>query len=117
MKTNEYKQICKQPNAFSRHYFEVTEKVLSENNFPIALRLSEILQNPPITKPENHKGGEATDYFLVDLSESETDKIVDIFTELEVVSIGSNGATTPLATFYGEVADKWINYLSIIESQ
>lgn len=116
MNSDEYKRLCNQPNAFSRRDLEITEKTLREKNHSVAQRLSEILQTLTIKKPENHKGNKSTDYFLISLSESDVDRIVDVFTDLEVENAETDGITTSLASFYGEIADKWMNYLATISS-
>jgi len=111
---DEYKKLCVQPNAFSRNELEITEKILREKNLSVALHLSDTLQTSPIKKPEKHKGDKFTDYFLITLLESEAEMIVDIFTDLEAQNIENDGMTTPMASSYAEVADKWITYLSFI---
>lgn len=112
MTTDEYKQLCNQPNAFSRKDLEITEKVLINKNGSVALHLSKILQASPITKPEKHQGDKFTDYFLISLSESDVETIIDVFTDLEAESLDNNRMTTPSASFYGGIVDKWLRYLS-----
>ncbi|HXG83556.1 MAG TPA: hypothetical protein VNI84_05950 [Pyrinomonadaceae bacterium] len=117
MNTDEYKKLCRQPNAFSRGELEITRRTLQEKNLHIALRLSDILLNFSITKPKKHIGDKFTDYFLIDLPEPEVEIIIDVFTDLEVQSVGDDGTTTPLANFYTEMVDKWTRYLSFVEIQ
>ncbi len=116
MNADEYKKLCIQSNAFSRSDLEFTEKILREKKLSVALRVFETLQTSPIIKPGKHKGDKFTDYFLVILTESEAEIITDIFTDLEVESVGNDGTSTPLANLYAEVAGKWMDYLTSINS-
>jgi hypothetical protein len=52
---------------------------------------------------------------FVFLSESEVSLIIDVFTDLEVDNVETDG-TTPLVSFYGGIADKWTNYLADVSS-
>jgi hypothetical protein len=97
VKADEYKKLCDRPNVFSRRDLETTGKILREKNHPVGLAFSEILQTSPLSKPEKHKGDKSTDYFLIDLEESDAAAIVDHLLEKEADSIEENGETTPLA--------------------
>lgn len=116
MDSDEYKKLCSQPNAFSRHGLEFAQRNLRENNLPISSRIFEILKKSPIPKPEEHKGDKFTDYFLLNLSRFEVEIIVDVFAVLEAMSI-ENSVETSLPTFYGEIVDKWMKYLSTFEGK
>lgn len=116
MDADEYKKLCNEPNVFSRRDLEIAEKALREKNISVALHLAEILQTSPITKPEKHKGDKFNDYFLVALPESDAEVIVDVFSDLEVDNVENDGTTTSLAGFYAGVADKWLNFLTSINS-
>ncbi len=115
MTADEYKKLCNQPNVFSRSDLKFTERTLRAKNLSVALRISEFLENSPITKPKKHKGDKFTDYFLVVLPEPEAEIIIDAFTELEVENVEDDGTTTSLASFYAGMADKWMTYLSFLE--
>ncbi|MBA4123828.1 MAG: hypothetical protein H0X72_15390 [Acidobacteria bacterium] len=117
MNADEYKKLCNQPNVFSRSHLEITEKTLREKNLSVALHLSETLQTSPITKPAMHKGDKFADYFLITFSESDTEIIIDVFTDLEAENVENDGTTTPAASFYGGVVDKWTTYFSSLKSQ
>lgn len=117
MNADEYKKLCHQPNAFSRQDLQITERTLRDANPAIALRLAEILQKSPLPKPEKHKGDKFTDYFLITLSESDAELIVDVFTNLEAGNIETNGTTTPSASIYAGMADKWMSYMLYLDSQ
>lgn len=112
MNADEYKRLCDQPNAFSRRDLEISEKLLREKDSSLALRLSEILQSSQITRPKKHEGGKWNDRFLINLPEQDAEMIVEVFTDVEVETINNDGNTTPLASFYGNVADKRMMYLS-----
>ncbi len=104
MNANEYKKLCNEPSVFSRSDLEITEKILREKNISVASHLAKILQTPPITKPEKHKGNKLTDYFFIALSESDAEIIIDVFTDLEVDNVENDGTITSLAGFYAGVA-------------
>ncbi len=116
MKADEYKKLCNQPNAFSTHDLQFTERILRDENSVVALHLAEVLQKSPIPKPEKHKGDTFTDYFLIALPESDAEIIIDVFTDLEADAVEKDGTTTLSAGFYAEMADKWMNYLANLNS-
>ncbi|HEY0658437.1 MAG TPA: hypothetical protein VGD05_08180 [Pyrinomonadaceae bacterium] len=116
MKADEYEKLCNEPNVFSRSDLEIAERILREKNLSVALHISKFLENSPITKSEKHKGDKFTDYFLVALSESDAEIIVDAFLDLEVDNVENDGTTTSLAGFYAGEADKWLNFLTSIKS-
>jgi hypothetical protein len=116
MNADEYKKICSQPNAFPRSILESTQRTLMQEDSPVALKLSDVLQNSPITKPDNHKGNKFSEHFLITLSESEVEVIIDVFIDLEVANVGVDGKSTSLSNFYAGIADKWTNYLTSLNS-
>ena len=73
----------------------------------IANKLQAIISAGPIEKPEKHRGGPETDFFQVQLDQSELEVIVEAFCELEVSNLTSRGATTLTASHYATMLDIW----------
>ena len=83
-----YKDLCDTPNVFSRWMLEQTIDLVG--NSPVAACLSSVLDDSPLAKPAGHRGGEATDMFVLELDSAE------IRTVLALVSAGvARGETTP----------------------
>ena len=81
----------------------------SRQEFELAEGIKRILQNNQIVKPLLHADpySVSTAYYNVDLSSDDIDKIIDIFFELEASYVGEDGETTPTASFYASLVDKW----------
>jgi hypothetical protein len=117
MRADEHKKLCNQPNAFSRHDLQITEKSLREANAVAASRLAELLRKLPVPKSEKHKGDVFSDYFLIALPESGAELIIDFFTNLEAGHLENDGTTTRAASFHAVTADEWRKYLSSVETE
>ena len=110
MKAEEYKRLISESNVFDKTTLNVTLKeVFSRQEFDLVNEIQRILENNQIVKPELHAKpyDETTNYYKVDLTSDQIEKIIDIFFELEASYVGENGETTPTAAFYAGLVDKW----------
>lgn len=110
MNAEEYKSLINQKDVLDYTTLNVTLKELvSKQEFELAERIKHILQNNQIVKPSFHEAPFAASitYYKVNLSSDEIDKIIDIFFELEAGYVGEDGETTPTASFYASLVDRW----------
>lgn len=66
MDWKEYKRLCERPDHFSRWALQVTAAAISD--VAARQRLQELMHEAPIAKPPDHRGGEETDFFRVDVA-------------------------------------------------
>ena len=59
-----YKQLCDRPDVWSRWMLEQTQALLKP---ALAAELAAVLGTQPVTKPRDHRGGAATDMFVLEL--------------------------------------------------
>ena len=65
MDWDRYKRLCDQPNVVSRWMLEQTLELLEGEE--VAAVLKGALASKPLTKPTDHRGGQATDMFVLDV--------------------------------------------------
>jgi hypothetical protein len=112
MTTDEYKQIIMKHDVLDYTTLNITVKELTaKKDFELAEEIQRILSDNKIDKPVLHDklDDASTNYYKVDLSDDNVDKIRDMFLELEVSFVSEDGDTTPTASFYASLADKWFN--------
>ncbi|MCA0912484.1 hypothetical protein [Marinobacter nauticus] len=107
MNQSEYRELAKAANALCRSVIEETIDVVRPAHPRIANKLQTIIERGPIEKPEKHEGGKETDLFRVVLQEREVEAIVEVFGDLEVANVSSEGKTTSLAAHYADLLDLW----------
>ena len=110
MNAEEYKNLINQMGVLDHTTLNVTMKELvSRQEFELAGNVKRVLENNKIAKPDLHLKPYAisTTYYKVDLSSDDIEKIIDIFFDLEASHVGENGETTPTASFYASLLDKW----------
>ena len=110
MKSEDYKRLISERNVLDKTTLNVTLKeVFSRQEFELVNEIQRILENNQIVKPELHMkpGDQMTNYYKVDLTPEQIEKIIDIFFKLESSYVGENGETTPTAAFYAGLVDKW----------
>jgi|SRR5690606_3780705 len=107
MNQSEYRELAKAANALCRSVIEETIDVVRPAHPRIANKLQTIIERGPIEKPEKHEGGKDTDFFRVVLQEREVEAIVEVFGDLEVANVSSEGKTTSLAAHYADLLDLW----------
>ncbi len=112
MEWDRYKRLCKQPNVVSRWMLEQTLELLSGNEIAGALRGA--LASEPLKKPSDHRGGEATNMYVLDLSPAQLEVIVRLVQsawDAEVVT-----SETKLRGLGGFV-EAWAEYLDWEDSR
>jgi hypothetical protein len=112
MTSEEYKQILMGNDVLDYTTLNITVKELTaKKDFKLAEEIQRILRDNKIEKPALHDNLDeaATNYYKVDLSDDNIDEIRDMFSDLEVSFVGEDGDTTPTASFYATLADKWFN--------
>jgi hypothetical protein len=115
MNAEEYKAICKRPNALQRGIIEATEQALKGRSH-LALKLREILNETAIHKPDSHNGKEQSDYFLVELNAEDAEQNQDYLFE-EASAVGLNRETTSVASHYASLVDVWQRYIDFCEGE
>ena len=108
MDWNRYKQICDTPNVFSRWMLEQTSELTST---AIAHRLKTFLAQAPITKPDDHRGGFATDMIELSLSAAEIELIIVDLRRAE--SAGRRSSATA-GRGLGGFQEAWNEYLTFL---
>jgi hypothetical protein len=114
MNAEEYKNLINKKDVLDYTTLNVTlEELISRQEIELAGAIKRILESNQIAKPQLHSKIDdiSTSYHRVTLSYNDIEKIVDIFIELEAIHIGEDGETTPTASFYASLADKW-NHLA-----
>ncbi len=77
-----YKQLCDQPNVFSRWMLEQTLELVDSAAGPgaqsLAQRLAQALRQAAVSKPADHTGARATDMLVLVWSVDEVVAMVDL---------------------------------------
>lgn len=73
-----YKQLCDQPNVFSRWMLEQTRQLAISGTSPEAQRLAKAVRQTPLAKPAEHTGGSSTDMIVLAWSHEEVSAIVEL---------------------------------------
>jgi hypothetical protein len=94
-------------------YFSIKstlDELIKFGEIEIANNLLDIINLNELPKPEkqNLKKDITTSYFEINLSSEIIDKIIDLFSELEVKSLTENGESTNSTNHYVELLDKWL---------
>ncbi len=105
-----YQEQCRLPSSFSRKELEDTLAALKQANSEVAGIVEKVLNAKPIEKPKKHVGANGSDYFNVRVSEREAEAIAEELGALEVQSVSAEGNTTPLASHYASLLDRWLRY-------
>ena len=101
-----------QKDALDYSTLNVTlEELYAKKNLRLADEIQRILRENTVEKPSLHNKlyEPSTGYYKVDLNADDINEIRDMFLELEVSFVGEDGNTTPTASFYASLADKWFN--------
>ena len=94
-----YKALCDRPDVLSRWMLEETATLLSGATRTALLTT---LGGTPFPKPPDHKGGDVTDMFVVDLAPDVVRSIVDV-----VHDAAKRGLRTPRSSKIGGFATAW----------
>jgi len=104
-----YKQLCDTPNVFSRWMLEQTGQLVEAELTPLFER---VLLGTPLDKPVDHRGGAATDMFVLALSRAEVSRIC------ACVEVAVQARTTTSATGgrgLGGFREAWDEYLRALD--
>jgi len=106
-----YKQLCDTPNVFSRWMLEQTGELLETD---LALLIEQVLQDAPLPKPAEHRGGAATDMFVLTLTREDVSRICGF-----VTAAAQAGITTTATTGrgLGGFREAWDEYLRALEGR
>lgn len=94
-----YKALCDRPDVLSRWMLEETATLLPGETRTALLA---ILSGTPFPKPTDHKGGQPTDMFAVDLPRDVVRSIAEV-----VHDAAERGLRTPRSTRIGGFATAW----------
>ena len=94
-------------------------ELIKVGHLKLAERIQSILGGNELPKPPKHNRIEdkETTRFLIEMTEEEIEIIQDLFLDLEVANVSTEGYTTPLASFYGDCADIWRNIIPQVKRQ
>lgn len=107
MHHSEYRELPQAENVLRRTVLEETIDVIRPRHPAIASKIQAMIESGPIEKPEKHQGKEESDFFRVSLEQLESEAVVEVFGDLEVANVSSEGKTTPAAAHYAEMLDQW----------
>jgi hypothetical protein len=116
MNAEEYKSICRRPDALQRGIIEATEQALKGHS-DLVLKFREILEGTAIPKPDSHNESKESSYFLVKLNVEDVEQILDYLFDAEASAVGLNGETTPMTSHYASLVDVWRRYIDFCESE
>jgi hypothetical protein len=110
MNAQEYNRLRQEWNVLDFDTLQVTRKYLAESGrVDLATSISDILANNGINKPDLHNkiGDHRADYYIVNLPFDDVKSIVWMFGDMEVGALDDEYRTTPAASFYASMLDKW----------
>ena len=110
MNADEYKSLIRAKDVLDHTTLKETlDELVSKQEFELAGAIKRILENNQIDKPVLHSKPQelSTAYYKVDLAAIDTEKIIGILFELEAAHVGEDGETTPAASLYASLVDKW----------
>jgi limonene-1,2-epoxide hydrolase len=111
MDWNEYKALCDSPPVFSRWMLEQSVELLVDEP-RLASALANLLETSPIEKPRDHRGGAATDMFVVSLSARESR---EIFAAIGTAIDDGRTTTATRARGLGGFRETWREYAAYVE--
>ncbi|MGE0622773.1 MAG: hypothetical protein AB7I04_08225 [Pseudomonadales bacterium] len=104
-----YKQLCDAPNVFSRWMLEQTAELVAVDLVPL---FEQALNGTPLPKPVGHRGGAATDMFVVELTREDVSRIC----ELLAAAVERGSTTTATAgRGLGGFREAWDEYLRMLD--
>ena len=114
MDANEYRLLKSSGDILDFATLKETEKCLIEaGHAQLAQSVAQILVNNKIEKPYYHdKSEEHTNYYRVDLSSEDVEIIVSVFGDKEVSALTADFETTPLASHYASMLDRWYDLIT-----
>jgi hypothetical protein len=110
MDVNEYKRLTGKKEVFDFHTLKKTQQYLEENDHKdIAQRVADVLAQNKIETPflHNKSSDPQAGFYKVDLPYEDLQVIVDMFADLEAGALDDEYRTTPAASFFASMVDRW----------
>ena len=110
MNAEKYKNLINQKDVLDHTTLNVTLKeLIFKQKFELAENLKRILVNNKIAKPDQQSKpfDTSSTYYKIDLCSDDIEVIIDLFFDLEVSYVNERGNTTPTASFYASLINKW----------
>ena len=107
MDWDRYKRLCDQPNVVSRWMLEQTLELLEGEQ--IAAVLQGALASNPLAKPTDHRGGEATDMFVLDVPRAQR---AVIFSQVSAAADAGRVTSKTTERGLGGFVEAWGEYLN-----
>jgi len=111
MDWSEYKRLCDRPTVFSRWMLEQTRELI-EGEPSLAEALGNALRGEVLDKPTDHRGGSATDMFVLQL---ETDQATEILLTMERAEQDDRRTVATRRRGIGGFVAAWRDYLEFLE--
>lgn len=111
MEWDEYKEICDHPTVLTRWLLEQTLRVCDSE---CATLITKTLESAPITKPEEHKGGSATDMFKTSFVREDIAQITEQVRRAVKINQKTSG---PVVRDYSHIEKTWSEYLHWYEAR
>jgi len=99
-----YKRLCDRPDTWSRWMLQQTRELLTG---PLAEQLGAALAGRPIAKPEDHRGSNATDMFVLELSVASR---LDILSVIESAQRAGLTTSATVGRGLGGFLEAWREY-------
>ena len=100
-----YKRLCDTPDVLSRWMLEQTMELLEG---PLRSELEAVMRRAPIAKPEDHRGGSATDMFQLTLGSAQVVAVHEVVTT--AVASGERTSGT-IGRGLGGFEEAWREYV------
>jgi len=111
MDWSEYKRLCDRPTVFSRWMLEQTRELI-EGESLLADALGNALRGKVLDKPADHRGGSATDMFVLQL---EMDQAAAILLRMERAEQNDRRTAATRRRGIGGFVAAWREYLEFLE--
>lgn len=106
MEWDRYKRLCDRPDVVSRWMLEQTLELVAGHDVAAALR--DAIASEPLTKPSDHRGAEATNMYMLDLTPAQRDDIVRLVRAARNARLATSKTT---ARGLGGFVEAWQEYL------
>ncbi len=107
MDWNGYKQLCDQPNVFSRWMLEQTRELAVSRQSPEAQRLAQAVLQTPLAKPVDHTGKSSTDMIVLAWSYDDVNAIVEL---VKLATIEDRTSAATQGRGLGGFVEAWQEY-------
>ncbi len=107
-----YKALCDTPDVCSRWMLQQTLELLNDGG--LQARLERILAQRPLPKPDDHRGGAATDMFRVDLS---LEEVRAVRRQVEAARVRGESTSATRGRGLGGFIEAWQEYEAFLERE